>query len=348
VSGLFELLQPLLGILLEIFGAQVVNAITLIVDVLGGVFEVLGGLITFLTGVFTGDWEKAWDGLVQVADGVVSILTGIVGFLWRTVQNFFKNGGATVLRVVRDWWAGVVSAFISSQVRLISSVIGWVSGIVTRFRNLSTLAGIAVRFLWDRARSTFSNGISRIASIAGSGLGRVVGFFTRLPGQIVRAVGNLGSLLYDAGQNVVQGLINGIRSLISSVGSAMADIAGTIRAYLPFSPAKLGPLSGSGSPEISGEVIAQMIADGIQANVNLPARAMSNALAPLAPTGAVTRSAAPQGAVTTVTDTNAGPGVTVNQNFLGPTTSGGRLNEMTWNIRYATQARNETIGGVAR
>src|SRR3990167_7625102 len=43
VSGLFELLQPLLGILLEIFGAQVVNAITLIVDVLGGVFEVLGG-----------------------------------------------------------------------------------------------------------------------------------------------------------------------------------------------------------------------------------------------------------------------------------------------------------------
>jgi hypothetical protein len=349
VSGLFTLLQPLLGLLLEIFGAQVVNAINLIVDVLGGVFEVLGGLITFLTGVFTGDWEKAWDGLVQVADGVVSILTGIVGFLWRTVQNFFKNGGATVLRVVRDWWSGVVSAFVSSQVRLISSVIGWVSGIVARFRALSTLAGIAVRFLWDRARSTFSSGISRIASIAGSGLGRVVGFFTRLPGQIVRAVGNLGSLLFGAGQNVVLGLINGIRSLIGSVGSAMADIAGTIRAYLPFSPAKIGPLSGAGSPEISGEVIAQMIADGIQTNVNLPARAMANALAPLSPTGTTTQSTARQRAAAPATAAvTADAGVSVTQIFTGPTTSGGRLSEINWNVRYATQARRETIGGVAR
>jgi hypothetical protein len=41
-------------------------------------------------------------------------------------------------------------------------------------------------------------------------------------------------------------------------------------------------------------------------------------------------------------------GVTVNQIFNGPTTSGGRLNEITWNIRYATQARTEVMDGVAR
>jgi hypothetical protein len=192
----------------------------------------------------------------------------------------------------------------------------------------------------------FSNGVSRLASILGSGLGRAVGFFARLPGQIRRAVGNLGSLLYNAGQNVVQGLINGILSMIGRVGSSMSSIAATIRAYLPFSPAKLGPLSGAGSPEISGEVIAQMIADGIQANMNLPARAMANALAPLTPQGSATRSAAAMNPFTGATAANTG--VTVNQNFLGPTTSGGRLNEMAWNIRYATQARNETIGGVAR
>ena len=31
--------------------------------------------------------------------------------------------------------------------------------------------------------------------------------------------------------------------------------------------------------------------------------------------------------------------VTVNQNFYGPTTSGGRLNEIDWTLRYAVGSR---------
>lgn len=349
ISGVFALLQPLLGILLEIFGAQVVNAINLVVDVLGGVFDILGGLITFLTGVFTGNWQQAWDGLVQVADGVVTILTGIVSFLWRTVQNYFKNGGAQVLGVVRNWWNGVVSSFVNAQVRLISSLVNWVSSVITRFRNLRTLVAQAVSVMWSSVRTFFSNGFSRIGGVVGTGVGRVVNAFRALPGRIGNALGNLSNLLYNAGRNVVQGLLNGITSMISRVSGAMSNIAATIRSYLPFSPAKVGPLSGQGNPEHSGEVIAQMIADGITQNVNLPSRAMERALAPLAPTGSVTRSAAPQRAAGPApAAVAAADGVSVTQIFTGPTTSGGRLAEINWNVRYATQARRETIGGVAR
>ena len=92
-----------------------------------------------------------------------------------------------------------------------------------------------------------------------------------------------------------------------------------------------------------------MIADGITQNVNLPARAMSNALAPLSPTGTVTQSAARTAAAAPATAAvSGGGGVSVTQIFTGPTTSGGRLSEINWNVRYATQARRETIGGVAR
>jgi phage-related protein len=348
LSGIFTLLQPLLGILLEIFGAQVVNAINLIVDVLGGVFDILGGLITFLTGVFTGDWDKAWHGIQQIFDGVVTIILGIGKFLMDSLLNFMRNGGDRIVTAVVGWWTRVTTQFTNFQASIIIGIVSWVARLIGRFLALRDRVIANITGLWTIATTLFRIGANGVLSAAATGVDRVINTFREIPGRITAAIGNLGSLLFNAGQNVVQGLINGIRSLIGSVGSAMSDIAGTIRAYLPFSPAQLGPLSGAGSPEISGEVIAQMIADGIQANVNLPARAMSNALAPLAPTGAVTRSAAPQGTVTTLTDTNAGPGVTVNQNFLGPTTSGGRLNEITWNIRYATQARNEVIGGVAR
>lgn len=348
ISGLFALLQPLLQIFLDIFGAQVVNAINLVVTVLGGVFDILGGLINFLVGVFTGDWDKAWSGLVQVANGAVKVLRGVVEFLWKTVQNYFKNGGRQILTVVRNWWSGVVTSFVNSQVRIIQAVVNWVSRIVERFRLVRSLTVQAISLLWTNVRTFFSNGIKRVALATANGLGRVIRTFRDLPGKIRNAIGDLGSLLYNAGRNVIDGLIDGITSMIGRVGTSMSNIASTIRSYLPFSPAKVGPLSGQGNPENSGEVIAQMIADGITQNVNLPARAMQRALSPLAPTGAAVESASPQRAAGRQNAGVPDGGVSVTQVFTGPTTSGGRLAELNWNVRFATQSRRETIGGVAR
>lgn len=356
LSGLIPVLTPILDVFLTVFGAQVVNAINLIVDVIGGVFDILGGLITFLTGVFTGDWEKAWDGLVQIFDGVVKILGAAVEFLWNTIKNYFNNGGRQVLTAVRDWWNGVVQNFTNFQTRLILGIARWVIGVVNNFLNLRNRALAFVRALWSTAGTLFSNGVSRLAGAAGRGLGRVVGFFSDLPGRIGRAIGNLGGLLYNAGQNVVQGLIDGIYAMIGRLASAASSMASTIRSYLPFSPAKEGPLSGLGNPEQSGKKIAEMVGEGITQNVNVPARAMQRALEPVAPGGRalepLRRTAQQTGsnvAPAAVSAPTAGVGdVSVVQQFFGPTTSGGRLQEINWNVRFATQSRRETIGGVAR
>lgn len=352
ISGLIPVLLPILDVFLTVFGAQVLNAINLIVDVIGGVFDILGGLITFLTGVFTGDWDKAWSGLVQIAEGVVDILGGVVEFLWNTIKNYFTNGGRQVTTFIRNWWNGLVQNFVQSQTRIIVGVLSWVTRVVNGFLNLRNRALAFVRALWTTAGTVFRNGASRLGTIAGQGVNRVVGFFRDLPGRISRAVGNLGGLLYQAGRNVVQGLIDGINAMIGRVASAASNLAGTIRDFLPFSPAKEGPLSGLGNPEASGRKIAEMVGDGITQNVRVPARAMERALAPVAPGGSAL---APLRRTTQATGSNAAPtqvtnrggDVSVTQVFTGPTTSGGRLREINWNVRYATQARNETIDGVA-
>jgi phage-related protein len=276
-----------------------------------------------------------------VADGVVTILTGIVRFLWRTIQNYFRNGGAEVIAAVRNWWNGVLTSFTNFQARIITGVISWVARLIGRFLAMRDRAIATVRGLWSVAQSLFSLGVRTVASTARAGLDNVVGFFRDLPARIGRAIGDLGQLLYQAGRNVVQGLINGIQAMIGSLAGAASNLAGTIRDYLPFSPAKVGPLSGTGNPENSGRQIAQLVADGILANVNAPANAMTRALQPLVAPATAARTGV-QGAG--VGDN----GVTVNQIFNGPTTSGGRLNEITWNIRYATQARTEVVDGVAR
>jgi hypothetical protein len=46
-----------------------------------------------------------------------------------------------------------------------------------------------------------------------------------LPSRIVSALGNLASLLYNAGQDVVRGMINGIASMIGALANQAANMA---------------------------------------------------------------------------------------------------------------------------
>lgn len=110
--------------------------------------------------------------------------------------------------------------------------------------------------LWDKVVGKTSTTFDSIA-----------GFARGLPAKITAAVGNLGSLLLEAGQHVVQGLINGMKSKLSALANMASLLAGTIRAFLPFSPAKEGPLSGSGNPFHSGQVIASDMAAGIRSQL---------------------------------------------------------------------------------
>src|SRR5690606_17573277 len=96
-----------------------------------------------------------------------------------------------------------------------------------------------------------------------SGVSNMMSFISSIPGKVMGFFSNAGSWLIQAGKNIIQGLINGIKSMIGSVGDAIGSIAGKIRDFLPFSPAKEGPLSGAGAPENSGRAIGRNLAAGI-------------------------------------------------------------------------------------
>lgn len=47
-------------------------------EVINNALGVIEGIITFLTGVFQGDWEKAWNGIVQAAGSIFGMLEALV------------------------------------------------------------------------------------------------------------------------------------------------------------------------------------------------------------------------------------------------------------------------------
>lgn len=94
------------------------------------------------------------------------------------------------------------------------------------------------------------------------GLAKVIDFFKKLPGNIVNAMGNLGTVLFNAGKDLIQGLISGAGSLLSKIGQFMADkLPSAIQG--PFKKAL-----GISSPSIVfagyGRNITQGLVQGIQ------------------------------------------------------------------------------------
>lgn len=84
---LFKALSPILTALAEVIGSVLGAAFKLIEPIIDAVTTVLGGLIDFITGIFTGNWEQAWDGIVNIFKGIFNLIPAIIegiinGAIW--------------------------------------------------------------------------------------------------------------------------------------------------------------------------------------------------------------------------------------------------------------------------
>lgn len=84
---LFKALSPILTALADVIGSVLGAAFKFIEPIIDAVTTVLGGLIDFITGIFTGNWEQAWDGIVNIFKGIFNLIPAIIegiinGAIW--------------------------------------------------------------------------------------------------------------------------------------------------------------------------------------------------------------------------------------------------------------------------
>jgi TP901 family phage tail tape measure protein len=251
--------------------------------------SVLPPLKTAIEAVFTWfeahkeQFRAAWDTVLHAVQVVAqwfnaNVLTWIKARVaelvawWTEHSHQIHQVWSVVWKIVETavkvWWDG----FMRPTLSVIQSVWTVVWGVI---KDTIKIAWDLISGIVTTAIHYTLNTITLVLDILTFKWGRVWGDLGRLVGQalndvistIGRVASGFGDLLWDAGANIIRGLINGIKSMGSGVGRAMGDIASTIRGYLPFSPAKVGPLSGSGSPDLAGAKIGSMVADGLHASV---------------------------------------------------------------------------------
>lgn len=322
-DGLIPAIEPFLQFMADTFTSTISGAITAVVGIIRGLITVISGVVNVIAGILTGDWQLVWDGLKQVVSGAVDA----IGSLLEGVFEIFKGR----FDAIGDIIGGIGPDFQGAY----ESVVSWVGRMVDRVRDfprqVSNFLGNVASILQARIVAPFQ----RLNSAVVNRIQNLLSNVGRIPSLIVSTLSNLGSLLYQSGRNAIQSLINGIRSQIGSIAGSMSGVASTIRSYLPFSPARVGPLSGAGSPDNSGEEIIRMIAEGMDQAEKLPQRSLTRALTPLSASGV--GSSAPRADASGVGSSPGGGDVIVNQNFNGPTTSGSRNRETAWSLRFGTR-----------
>lgn len=109
ISGIGEIIamvwytiEPILSFAVQFIGNLFRDIVELVSIAISTIIDVLYGIIEFIAGVFSGDWERAWNGIVEILSGIWDGITSLISFVWDGIVNLLNSIIETVVGAVSD------------------------------------------------------------------------------------------------------------------------------------------------------------------------------------------------------------------------------------------------------
>ena len=247
--------------------ALVAAALGPVLIIVGKVISSIGTTMTIipkLAGVI-GTVQKAFAALhvTMLANPIALIIAAITAlvaafiYLWNTNEEFRKfwiSLWEDVKRVAVEVWEGI-SQFMSQAWEAIrqTAVTVW-NGMKQTITTVITGIRDTVSRVWNSIKSTVTSVVNALKSAVGGAFtsmwngirSTVSGIYDTIKSGFAQAVGyvtGLASRAFQWGSDLINGIVNGIRSAIGNVVGAVRDVANTIRSHLHFSVPDEGPLT---------------------------------------------------------------------------------------------------------
>ena len=149
-------------------------------------------------------------------DKIKAWTLAIWNWIWAKIQaigqwllDFFMNW--TIVGLVIKHWTSIKEKTVAAW----NAIVSWVKGIPGKLLSFFlnwTIVGQVIKH-WSQIKS---GTVSKAAEL--------VAFVRSIPGRITRALGNLGSLLRNAGVRLIRGFLNGINSMVGALRSRLSSI----------------------------------------------------------------------------------------------------------------------------
>lgn len=249
--------EPQIRATFSTVGQIITNAVTLIQLVL----EKIAVVVKRVTAVITFVWNKwgsdimsftarVFGALFTIIGGALKIILGVIRLVIALIKGDWSGAWNAIKGILAGAWQ-VIKGIVSLGVNLIKGILGAAWAVIKA-------AALAV---WDRLVAGVKQKMDAlVANIRG------------LRQRILDGLGNLRTMLLQAGKDLIQGLIDGITSKIKAVGDAIGKVASKIAEYWPGSPIKTGPLK-SWNRGGAGRRLGDLLADGLEASRSAVAEA---------------------------------------------------------------------------
>lgn len=243
-ATIIELLAPFLPSIVAAFAAiKAVGIVSGIMSFISTVGAAIGTIQTF---------GGAIAALVTVLGGPVTIIAAVVAAIvafiatnedarkaivdaWNAMGEFISD----TLESIKEW---VKEKFDQAKQFMTNAVTTAVQTVRDKFTEMQN----RVRSAIDNARQAVQSGWNAILSFVRTVMGNILGsvqngwnnavnFVRGIPSRILNALGDLGSLLWNAGSSIISGLWNGMSSAVgglfqwvSGIGSTIASLKGPL------------------------------------------------------------------------------------------------------------------------
>jgi hypothetical protein len=144
----------------------------------------------------------------------------------QALQDKLGLPNASTFQQIADLWNGVKQQVMNGLANILAAAATLPGQVASAWSSLGSVAASA----WSTVTQTVTQVMAEVVAAVVSGAGQIVAEISSWPGKFVGALGDTGSLLVDAGRNLVQGLINGITGMIGSAIAAAANLAGQVAA----------------------------------------------------------------------------------------------------------------------
>lgn len=310
VGALLPALVPVLMAANAIFAALA----PVLVEFISAILPALLPLIAELTPAFEELLVPVTDLAVQIAPALADLLAALAPLIIFVVQAVTQLVPVMTAfqRIALDLASDLIQTLIPAVQAVAALLRGDFSGaieyakeffrrqldfVVQFFTTLPSRVFAAISQLAPGLQERARDAGERLRAQIREKLDDAVQAVRELPGRARDALGDLGNVLYGAGRALIGGFIAGIKSQLGALKDAASGLLDAAKDFFPHSPAKVGPFSGDGFTDRSGEALVRGLIDGINAMAPDLTRTISQTLA----TGAAAL------APTTLAATAAGP-----------------------------------------
>lgn len=206
--------------------------------VISTAFNAMKAVVTSVWNGIKSVTSSVWNGIKSVITASVNGIKSVVstGFnAIRSVISSIMNGIKSVISSIWNGIKSVISSVVSSIRSVVSSGFNGVRSVVT---SVMSAVKSVITSAWNGAKSVVTSAVNGIKSIVSNVFNSLKSVVSNAMNGVTSAIKNgwnaaksfLSSIdLTSIGKNIIQGLVNGIKSGAGAVGAAIQEVAGNIK-----------------------------------------------------------------------------------------------------------------------